>query len=110
MNYEFHANTYLSTGADASTLCDLPVGPVADNAILRDYARPGVSRQLFIFAEAEGHENAGFVETAHRPFLSAHLGPVFVKRVGMRAGVEYAVAVAHRVLGKRYALLPLVDF
>jgi len=91
-------------------LRDLPVGPITDDAILGDYACPGIGRQLFVLAKTERDKNAGLVETAHRPLLRAHLRPVFVKRVRMRTGVQYAVVIAHGVLGKRHALLPLVDF
>jgi len=88
----------------------LPIGPVADDAILGNDTRPGVGGQLFVLAEAERNEYAGFVETAHGSLLRAHLRPVFIKSIGMRARIQYAIVIAHGVLGKRNALLPLVDF
>lgn len=103
------AETYFAAGANASALRNLPIRPIADNAILRDDACPSVGGQLFVLAKAERNEDAGLVEAAHRPFLRAHLRPVFVERVRMRARVQYTVGVAHSVLGERDALLPLVD-
>lgn len=82
------STTYLAAGANAPALRDLPIRPIADDAILRNDARPGVGGQLFVLAKAERNKNAGLVEAAHRSSLRAHLGPVLVERVRMRARVH----------------------